>query len=268
MPSKYVNINDTAINYFHHGQTTLPDELPDFSQGERLLMIHGAGSNGHPWSKHCPAIGAKHSPVSIDLPAHGRSGGLESPRTIAEHCSFIDSFVEALGFSPFVLMGHSMGGGITIEYALTYPEKLKGIILVGTGAKLRVLPDRLEQMKRVMEGKEPVQYDKWSYSSKTSMETIREGWIEQSKTDPRIRYYDFLACDSFNRMNDLESLGLPTLIICGNEDILTPMKYAEYMEKNIKGAKLRRFEDAGHAVASEKPDQFDRAVIEFMDSLS
>lgn len=268
MPSKYIYIDDTAINYFHHGKTTLPDVLPDLNKGQRLLMCHGAGGNGHPWVKHFPAIGQKHSPLSIDLPAHGRSGSLESPRTIADYCTLLNKFVEALNLVPFVLLGHSMGGAITIEYALNYPERLKGIVLVGTGAKLRVLPDRLEQMKRVMQGKEPVQYDRWAYSTKTSMEIVRQGWMEQAKTDPRIRYHDFLACDVFNRMNDLSGISLPTLIICGQDDLLTPMKYAEYMEKNIPGAKLVRIEDAGHQVALEKPEQFDEAVIEFLDSLS
>lgn len=268
MSSKYVYIDDVAINYFHAGQTTLPDVLPDLSQGQRLLMYHGAGGNGHPFSKHLEAIGQKHSPLSIDPPAHGRSGGLESPRTITDYCTFLDKFVDALNLSPFVILGHSMGGAISIEYAITRPEKLKGIILVGTGAKLKVLPERLEQMKRVMEGKEPVQYDRWSYSQKTSMEIVREGWIESAKTDPRIRYYDFLACDAFNRMNDLPGINLPALIICGEEDLATPMKYSEYTEKNIPGAKLVRIEDAGHAVASEKQEQFDKAVVEFLDSLS
>jgi pimeloyl-ACP methyl ester carboxylesterase len=268
MPSKYVYIDDVAINYFHHGETTLPDVLPDLSKGQRLLICHGAGGNGHPWSKNLPGIGQKHSPVAVDLPAHGRSGGLESPRTIADYCAFIDKFVDALQLSPFVFLGHSMGGGIAIEYALVHPEKLKGIILVGTGAKLRVLPERLEQMKRVMEGKEPVQYDRWSYSPKTSMDIVRQGWMEQTKTDPRIRYYDFLACDAFNRMSDIQGINVPTLVICGTDDVLTPMKYAEYTEKNIPGAKLVRIEDAGHSVAAEKTEQFNEAVIEFLDSLS
>ncbi len=268
MPSKYVYIDDVAINYFHDGPSTLPDALPDLSKGQRLLMCHGAGSNGHPWAGHCSSIGRKHSPVAIDMPAHGRSGGLESPRTIVDYVAFLNKFVDALNLSPFVLLGHSMGGGITIEYALTHPEKLRGIILVGTGAKLRVLPERLEQMKRVMEGKEPVQYDRWAYSPKTPIEIVRKGWMEQVKTDPRSRYYDFVACDAFNRMNDLKGINLPTLIICGIDDVLTPMKYAEFMEKSIEGAKLVRIEDAGHAVAAEKQEQFDGAITDFLDSLS
>lgn len=268
MPSKYVYIDDTAINYFHHGETTLPDLPPDLSKGQRLVMCHGAGGNGHPWTMHFAAIGERHSPISIDMPAHGRSGGLESPKTVADYCTFLNKFVEALRLAPFVLLGHSMGGGITIEYALTYPEKLKGIILMGTGAKLRVLPEALEQMKRVMQGREPVKYDRMAYSEKTPMEVVRQGWMEQSKTDPRIRYHDFLACDAFDRMKDLQSINLPTLIICGVDDVLTPMKYAEHMEKNIRGAKLVRIDEGGHAAPSEKPEEFSKAVVEFLDSLS
>ena len=216
---------------------------------------------------HGASLGEKHSPISIDLPAHGRSGGLESPKSIPDYVAFIDQFIDALGMSPFVLMGHSMGGGIALEYACTYPDKLTGLILVGTGARLRVLPERLEQMKRVMGGKEPVQYDRWAYSEKTAFEIVREGWIEQSKTDPRSRYFDFVACDSFDRMADLGNINIPTLIVCGEEDLATPMKYAEFMEKDMPNARLVRIADAGHAVTSEKPEEFDSAVIEFLDSL-
>src|SRR5215470_8176693 len=73
MPSKYVEVDGYAVNYFHTGRTTLPDVTPDVSKGQLLLYLHGAGGNGHFAHKMLDLLSADHSPLALDYPGHGRS---------------------------------------------------------------------------------------------------------------------------------------------------------------------------------------------------
>ena len=75
MPTKYVEVQGCATYYYYVGQTTLPDVVPDLSRGRKIVMVHGAGSNGHSWHNQVDHLGRDHSPIAIDLPAHGRSLG-------------------------------------------------------------------------------------------------------------------------------------------------------------------------------------------------
>src|SRR5260370_39860725 len=77
MRIKYNEVKGSANFYYYRGATTLPDVVPDFSRGRKILFIHGAGSNGHTWHRQGEALGKAHSPIALDLPGHGRSAGGE-----------------------------------------------------------------------------------------------------------------------------------------------------------------------------------------------
>ena len=115
MPTKYVDVDGYAVNYFHTGQTTLPPVVPDVSKGKLILYIHGAGSNGHFANKLLDILSATHSPLSFDFPAHGRSSGIDSLGSITAYSDFTYKLWKTLGVRPAVLMGHSMGGAIAMS---------------------------------------------------------------------------------------------------------------------------------------------------------
>jgi pimeloyl-ACP methyl ester carboxylesterase len=114
--------------------------------GQRVLYVHGTGCNAGVWDAHMGAIADAHTPVAIDLPGHGRSEG-GGFRGMADHAEFVIGLADALGWSRFVLAGHSMGGGIAITAALYHPERIAGLVLVDTGARLRVAPDLLRSAR-------------------------------------------------------------------------------------------------------------------------
>jgi pimeloyl-ACP methyl ester carboxylesterase len=76
-----------------------------------------------------------------------------------------------------------------------------------------------------------------------------------------------MACDEFDIMNELGEIKVPTLIISGEEDILTPVKYGEYLSQKISNSKLHVINGAGHFMMQEKPDEFNRVLLEFLNSL-
>jgi pimeloyl-ACP methyl ester carboxylesterase len=116
-------------------------------------------------------------------------------------------------------------------------------------------------------GEIPAKFFPWGFAEKTSPEIIAEGEREWAKTGSKVRYYDFLACDQFDIMGGLEKIRLPTLILCGREDRLTPVKYSEFLNKKISGSRMEIIEGAGHMVMLEAPRALCGTVLNFLDSL-
>jgi pimeloyl-ACP methyl ester carboxylesterase len=268
MPTTYYYVDNVPINTFYTGTTILPGTPLPKEKGQAVLFIHGAGGNGHVWVEVMERLSHDHSPVAIDLPAHGRSGGLLAAASIEEYCRIVDKFIEVTQFKPCVLVGHSMGGAIAQVYALTYPDKLAGIVLSSTGARLRVLPETLELWKQASMGRAVNVYTRTAYSEKTSMDIVRRGWMEQRKTDPRVRYGDYQVCDRFDLMQEIRGIKVPTLVLGGADDVVTPPKYAEYLQANIPGARLEILPDAGHVTYFEQPEAMAKALLSFLSGLA
>ncbi|MGE3537650.1 MAG: alpha/beta fold hydrolase [Candidatus Tectimicrobiota bacterium] len=267
MPSTYYYVDGVPIHTFYTGSTFLPGSPLPRHRGRAVLFLHGAGSNGHVWQEILRRLATHHSPVAIDLPAHGRSGGLLAADSIAAYCEVVDQFLTVTQFAPCVLVGHSMGGAIAQSYALTHPNKLSGLVLSSTGARLRVLPEVLQLWKDASLGK-PVQiYSRTAYSPTTAMEIVRQGWAEQRKTDPRVRYGDFVACDRFDMMHRLQEITVPTLVLSGTDDVITPPKYATYLQQHIPGAQLTMLPNAGHMGYAEQPEAMANALSTFLAQL-
>jgi pimeloyl-ACP methyl ester carboxylesterase len=235
----------------------------DLSKGrEVVLFIHGAGGGQYTWSYQKAFFEKRFNPIIIELPGHGASEG-EGEEEIGKYAEHIYSFLSALGLSKVFLVGHSMGGAITQTVALTHPEVVKGIVLVGTGARLKVLPLILNGIKTNFE--ETVRkITQFAYSRKTPSEMIDRGVTDMMRCRPEILYGDFLACDRFDLMNEVEKIDLPTLILCGNEDELTPVKYSQFLHSRMKGSRLELLPGAGHMVMMESAGIFNEKIGEFV----
>ncbi len=230
--------------------------------GENLIFIHGSGGNRKTWSNQIDYFSKNHNVFAIDLPGHGeQKGGGKS--SVEDYVEYIKEFIEEKSIKNPWLIGHSLGGAIVLSFALKYKEIAKAIVLVGTGARLRVLPRILNAIKSNYEDAlKPI--SDFGFSPKTDKSIVSE-WIKETlKCPSEVTYGDFQACDKFDVMNDLNKIKIPTLIICGSEDQLTPIKYSQYLKENIKDSKLVIIEDAGHMVMFEKPNIFNQALDAFL----
>lgn len=253
MPTKYVDVDGYAVHYFHTGQTTLPPVVPDVSKGKLFLYVHGAGSNGHFAHKMLDILCAAHSPLSFDFPGHGRSSGTESLKSVAAYSDFAYMLWQALGLRPVVIIGHSMGGAIALDLALRHADMVEGLALTCTAAKFNI-PDALVQTwEAVMKGRQGQPFTKVSCSPQTPQEIIQEGWMEQIKTDPRVRCFDLRACQQVDLTAQLGQINLPTLVLAGEDDATTPVAQAEELRDNIPEAQLCVIPEAGHWLPIEKP---------------
>lgn len=226
-----------------------------------VIFVHGAGGTGDNWAYQLAGIDG-YNLIALDLPGHGRSEGTAAD-VISVYCELIWSFVQALGIVEFVIVGHSMGGAIAMEFALDYPKTLKGLIVVDSGARLRVSPNTLEALSR---GEHPIENVKYHYSLKVAEEALKQA-IEEMKTVPTGVYLaDFLACNRFNIMDRIKEINLPTLVICGEDDQMTPVKYSEYLVNELVQSTFSIIKGAGHMAMLEQPDSVNKAMQDFLDS--
>ena len=225
-----------------------------------IVFIHGAGGNQKVWVNQVEYF--KNS-LAINLPGH--DGG-EGKRSIDEYVEYVKHFLDERGLKEVVLVGHSMGGAIAQMFALKYPDYLKAVVLVCTGAKLRVLPKIFELIMQNYSKAVELIVD--MALSKNTSQTIKKQVIEELlKAKPEVVYGDFEACDKFDIMDQVANIKVRTLIICGSEDMLTPVKYSKYLNEKIANSILKIIDGSGHMVMLEKPKEFNSILEEFLNSL-
>lgn len=251
----FVRVNGKQINYWTGRKGLLEGR-------ETVLFIHGAGGGEHTWTYQKGFFEKEFNPIIIELPGHGESGG-EGEEEIGKYAEHVYSYIEALGLKKVFLVGHSMGGAIVQTLALTHPEVIKGIILVGTGARLRVLPLILGGIKNNFE-ETVLKITRFAYSGKAPLDLIEKGVSFMLQCRAEVLFGDFLACDRFDVMKQIEKINLPTLIICGEDDQLTPVKYSQFFQSRIKASKLEVLSNAGHMVMIESPQAFNEKVRGFI----
>ncbi|OGO60515.1 MAG: hypothetical protein A2Z36_00770 [Chloroflexi bacterium RBG_19FT_COMBO_48_23] len=225
----------------------------------KLVFIHGAGNTGLVW--HYQAKQFVDSDA-ISLPGHPEGKPCTS---IDGYAEWLHRYVQEKGYSQPVLVGHSMGGAVAQAYALTYPKDLKALILVGTGARLRVRPDFLKLLEDNIDA--PADWAKNMLGPLYSRVAlgVREKVINKVvEVGTAVQLNDFRCCDRFDIMDRVHQIEAPTLIICGTEDDMTPVKYSQYLADKIAGARLAVFEDGSHLVFMEKPDEVNRAIEDFL----
>jgi len=156
-----------------------------------------------------------------------------------------------------------MGGAITQDFALNYASRVDRLVLVGTGARLRVLPSILKGLLHDFESTVEMILG-YAYSASAPQELVDLGRQEWLANPPTVLHGDFLACDNFDAIDRLGEIRCPTLVICGEEDHLTPAKYSQFLQERIADTMLTIIPGAGHMVMLEQPEQVSRAMEEFL----
>lgn len=240
---------------------------PASARGQRVIYIHGTGCNASVFAAHIRAIATGHEVVAIDLPGHGRSGG-NGFRGAADHAFVVAALAEQLGWSSCVVAGHSLGGGIALSVAIYFPRLVAALMLIDTGARLRVNPKILElARKAALAGRDFGGDSRAGFAAGTSQAIVEEVRELTAGADPAVKYRDWIADDTFDVMGRLAQISVPVLAICGAEDPLTPLKYHEYLRDHLPDCRLDVIDGAGHWPFAEQPQAFNASVGGFLRSL-
>jgi pimeloyl-ACP methyl ester carboxylesterase len=162
-----------------------------------------------------------------------------------------------------------MGGAIALTLALKYPERISGLVLLGSGAKMRVarsILDAVEDPDLFKSAAEAVNSN--FFSAGASQDLIRLSLQGLLKTNPSVLFGDFLACNQFDVTDQLDKIKIPVLVTCGAEDKMMPPKFSEFLQDNLPNALLYFVENSGHMVQLEQPDIIARLLKNFMDDLA
>jgi pimeloyl-ACP methyl ester carboxylesterase len=227
-----------------------------------LIFIHGAALSGIFWEPQLKYFKDVANTVAVDLPGHGvsQSFGKES---ISDYAQSVMDFIDLIEAPRPVPCGLSMGGAITQQLLINHRDRFPAGILINTGARLKVMPLIFQTVQK--------SYSDFvemlcvsAISIKSDVEKLRPVIEACSKCRPDVVLGDFIACNSFDVTEKLSLIEVPVLVLTGNDDNITPLKYGIFLEKNIKNARLVNIKDAGHLSPIEKPHEVNRSIHDFL----
>ena len=230
-----------------------------------ILFLHGAGGSHHTFRDQWARLKGTARIVIPDLPGHARSGGTPF-ETIPAAAEWVADFVKELGLKKFILAGHSMGGAIAIQAALNEMPGIEALVLIASGAKMKVAPEIVEAIEKRFREFAPELVDKM-LSHETSTDLREDVLQDVLSTRPETYLADFRACTGFDMMSRIGVIRLPTLVVNGADDMLTPLKYGEFLAMNIPGAVLKILHGTGHLPILERPNELVAVITAFIHSL-
>lgn len=230
-----------------------------------LVFVHGSGGSHLLWNYQRQFFEGSYNVFAVNLPGHGEAGS-DGEDSVGAYAGHLLNLLRAIPGDLYCLFGHSLGGAIIQEFTLLHPQYVEALVLVGTGARLRVLPEILEGIQMRFEETVRSICD-YAFSKKTSRDMIEKGVEAMLQARPAVLHGDFAACDRFDIMDRVGTIQVPTLVVCGSDDMLTPPKYAQFLVQKIEGARVEIIDGAGHMVMIERPHEFNSRVMEFLQTL-
>lgn len=243
------------IHYsFHSGNETRPP----------LVLLHGAGGTYLTWHPYLRRLKGE-AVYALDLPGHGESRGT-GRQSIDAYANDVIHFMDRLELEQIVLVGISMGSAIALTTALTHPERIRALALLGGGGKMRVANAVLETAANPKTFEAAVDMiNAGCFSENASPELVQLSKQHMLKLAPSVLLGDFQACNQFNIMDRLSQINISTLILCGALDKMMPPKFSESLHHGITNSKLHLLEHAGHMLQLEQPEKVAALLKQFLD---
>ena len=225
-----------------------------------LLLIHGAGCGAAHYAPLLPLLGSHARVVALDLPGHGQSEAPTPPPSPGDllelYLQVCLDLAEHLGLGRYMVAGHSMGGAVAQLLALRHPERVCGLGLIATAARLMVAPPLLGAIRDNFQGL-PAMMAAVGYSPATDPAAAQAMARAQLQADRDTVLADFRACGLFDLRQEVGQLnGAPfgTTIISAADDMLTPPRLQAKLQELIPRADLATVPRAGHFCCVERPE--------------
>jgi 3-oxoadipate enol-lactonase len=256
-----LSVNSIDLNYELEGN------------GSVVVFINGLTMDVNGWYFQVQEFSKRHRVLRYDCRGQGKSDKPDMEYSQPMHAEDLKKLMDKLAIQKAHVVGLSNGGMIAQHFALNFPEKVGALVLVDTCSYIDTLLDSIITLwiKATQIGGSDFRYD-------VSIPFIfSEGFIKQNKEilaqmkkisleiNPANAVINLAQGSLKHNTNDrLSEIKAPTLIIVGEEDILIPMKYSILLNERIKGSRLSIIKGSGHAPSIEKPEAFNRIVLDFL----
>jgi pimeloyl-ACP methyl ester carboxylesterase len=257
-------------------------------RGPLLLLLHGIAGTSATWDDVIPALAASHTVIAPDLLGHGDSAKPAGDYSLGNYASGVRDLLESLGLERGTIVGHSLGGGVAMQFAYQYPERCQRLVLVASGGLGRevhlllraaalpganvVLPWLCVAGRRSV-GRLVHALGRAGLQASADLEETWRSFV--SLEDPAARRAFLHTVRGIidlggQRVSASDRLylaaELPTLLVWGEDDPLIPVRHARAAHERMPGSRLEVFEEAGHFPHRDCPDRFARVVLDFVAS--
>jgi len=227
-----------------------------------VVFLHGAGMDHSVWALLARAF-ASHgfAVLAPDLPGHGRSAGAPLS-SIAAMADWTAALVDAVGVRAARLIGHSMGSLVALETSARHPDKVAGLGLIATATAMPVSADLLDAAKK----NDHAAIDMvaiWGHGYRATLGgsptpglwMLGDAERLLERAPPGVLFSDLAACNGYrDALTAAAKVTVPTVVILGSRDLMTPAKGGRALAAAIPGGRLAVIEGAGHMLMSERSD--------------
>ncbi len=235
---------------------------------ETMLLIHGAGVSARTWLYQLRGLRADLRLVAVDLPGHGDSDPVPAP-SVEDYADVAHGLLEVLGIGPVFVAGHSLGGAVSQMLAGRHPDAVKGLVLISTCVKSPGSGSVTSNLLWVVPG--PIRKILFFWSAKRILyapgapaDAVVLGMQELRSCRPETILKDVAAARAMDLTEIARGLRVPTLVLCGSRDSLTPLSLSRQVIGLIQGVRLAIVEGAGHMLPLEAPEQVNEKILRFI----
>jgi pimeloyl-ACP methyl ester carboxylesterase len=221
----------------------------------RPVFIHGSGGCRESWHLQTPRFAG-----AVYEALEGHPDGIPHPM-VGSHAQDLASLLAETD-GPYVLVGHSLGGAVALQTAYEHPQRIAGIVLVTTGARLPVPDHVFDRLHEDFPGE--CERVVRAGLVREHPDVVAAGLARMFAMGEFTLMADYLACAGFDARDWLHEVDMPTLVIAGSEDPLTPLWMSEELAEKIPGARLAVIRGASHGLIEEHADEFNLLIAGFL----
>lgn len=261
-----ISANNLDISYDDVGEGIIP-----------IIFLHGYPFDKTMWNCQLDALTSSNRLISIDIRGFGKSTNVESPLSIDLFADDLIHLMDRLNIEKAIVCGLSMGGYIALNAIKRFSKRIEALILCDTQciADTKLVKEKRYKIIDEIESEGLTKFNEGFIKSVFHKDSIitKKDLVEQlrnvvfSTSKHTITQGLIALAERSETCSILNEIIIPTLIICGREDELTPLAQSEFMNSTIKGSILRVINNAGHVSNLEQPDKFNQHLLDFLNSL-
>jgi pimeloyl-ACP methyl ester carboxylesterase len=273
LPDQYLKVGSVNTRYWSAG-----------TKGSYVILLHGAGSTVDVWEKNIQFLAQHHRVVAFDMVGTGLSDKPIAEYSLDYQLQFFKDFLDVLGIQKASLVSNSMGGAVSLKFALDSPERVEKLVLVssmGLGQEIKLVLRFLTAIPALLHFSRPSRFGARLVlqGNVYDAKSIPEPWFGMSyelfKLPGRQEAFISLLTSNIDIwgvrrevtkpiVNNLDRIKSQTLIIWGKEDTMFPVTHAHVANEQIPDTQLHIFENCRHWAHVEYPEKFNQLVLEFL----